>query len=283
MIKIFADDTKAYYPIRNFKDHEELQLTIERLVEWSNIWQLKFNGGKCKVLHIGKNNPKYKYTIPEDGVSNNLQETTCEKDLGISVDPLLEFEDHINNVVKKARSISGLIIRTITHKSKYIMVPLFKSLVRPILEYGNVVWCPKKRKHIDLIESVQRYYTKCIIGMREMDYKERLQALGLPSLEFRRLRGDLIETFKIMHDFYDPEITKSLFTLTHSNTRSHKYKLLKPRVNTNKFLHFFTNRIINIWNSLPGSIVEATSLNSFKNLIDCHFKVYMYVTNFNID
>ena len=58
LIKIFADDTKAYNRITNFKDHEELQFTIERLVEWSNTWQLKFNGGKCKVLHIGKKQPK---------------------------------------------------------------------------------------------------------------------------------------------------------------------------------------------------------------------------------
>ena len=58
LIKIFADDTKAYNRISNFKDHEELQFTIERLVEWSNTWQLKFNGGKCKVLHIGKKQPK---------------------------------------------------------------------------------------------------------------------------------------------------------------------------------------------------------------------------------
>ena len=111
----------------NFKDHEELQFTIERLVEWSNTWQLKFNGGKCKVLHIGKNNPKYNYTILEDGVRKDLEETTCEKDLGISIDPLLDFEQHINNIVKKARSISGLIIRTITYKSRDIMIPLFKS------------------------------------------------------------------------------------------------------------------------------------------------------------
>ena len=67
------------------------------------------------------------------------------------MDPLLNFEEHINLTVKKARKISGLIIRTITFKSKDIMVPLFKSLIRPILEYGNAVWSPYLRKHIDHI------------------------------------------------------------------------------------------------------------------------------------
>ena len=118
--------------------------------------------------------------------------------------------------------------------------------------------------------------------MKGKSYKERLYSLGLPSLVYRRLRGDLIETYKITHKIYDPNITNSLINLAHTNTRSHKFKLLKPRVNTNKFLHFFTNRIINVWNNLPGNIVEATSLNCFKNKIDKYFKDYMYEVNFDV-
>ena len=81
------------------------------------------------------------------------------------------------------------------------MIPLYKSLIRPILEYGNAVWCPYKAKDIDLIEDVQRYYTKRIIGMYDLSYEERLQALKLPSLCYRRVRGDMIEVFKITHNF----------------------------------------------------------------------------------
>ena len=65
--KIFADDTKAYLPIHNVSDQASLQETVDKLVEWSEKWLLKFNGSKCKVLHIGKNNPKYQYTISDDG------------------------------------------------------------------------------------------------------------------------------------------------------------------------------------------------------------------------
>ena len=138
------------------------------------------------------------------------------------------------------------------------------------------------RKLSPHIESVQRYYTKCIIGMRGKSYKERLYSLGLPSLVYRRLRGDLIETYKITHKIYDPNITNSLINLAHTNTRSHNFKLSKPRVNTNKFLNFFTNRIINVWNNLPGNIVEASSLNCFKNKTDKYFKDYMYEVNFDV-
>ena len=68
-------------------------------------------------------------------------------------------------------------MRTIHYKTKDIMVPLFKSLIRPILEYGNVVWNPILRKHIDSIEAIQRHFTRCIIGMKDLDYKQRLRSL----------------------------------------------------------------------------------------------------------
>ena len=282
-LNIFADDTKIYYPIRSLLDRDVLQQTIDCLVEWSKIWQLEFNGGKCKVLHVGKHNPNYTYFISEDGVRKELESILSEKDLGIHVDPLLSFEGHINSVVKKARSISALIIKTISFKSKDIMVPLFKALVRPILEYGNVVWKPYKRKHINQIEAVQRQFTKCVVGMRDKGYEERLKELRLPSLEYRRLRGDMIETYKITHDYYDSLTTDSLFTLSDTNTRSHRFKLTKPRVNTNLFLNFFTNRVINKWNGLPCKVVEAESLNSFKNYIDKHFSDFIYAIDFNVD
>ena len=160
------------------------------------------------------------------------------------------------------------------------MAPLFKALVRPILEYGNVVWNPAKRKYINYIESVQRHFTRCVVGMRGMCYEDRLKALSLPSLEYRRLRGDMIETYKITHAHYDPITTNSLITLIpNSNTRSHRYKISKPRVNTNLFLQFFTNRIINKWNGLPAEVVEAKSLNCFKNKIDFYYKDFKYVVS----
>ena len=163
------------------------------------------------------------------------------------------------------------------------MIPLFKSIIRPVLEYANVVWSPYYRKHIDQIESIQRHFTRCVIGMKDLDYEERMRALKLPSLEYRRLRGDLIETYKITHNLYDPLTTNSLLTLSLTNTRSHNYKLAKPRFNTKKFENFYSNRTINKWNNLPGKVVNAKSLNCFKTYIDAHFKDYMYGLNFNFD
>ena len=208
-IKIFADDAKTSNEIHTVEDSVTLQDSLDNLSTWTKLWGVNFNCGKCGVMHLGKNNPNYPYTI--DGTPLNV--TCSEKDLGVYVDPLLNFEEHILKTVKKARQISGLITRTITFKSKDIMVPLYKSLVHPILEYGNAVWSPYFRKHINLIESVQRKFTKCIIGVKDMTYEERLKFLNILSLEFRRLRCDLIEIFQLCNGLYDPVTNSSLFDM----------------------------------------------------------------------
>ena len=120
--------------------------------------------------------------------------------------------------------------------------------------------------------------------MYGLSYPERLSSLKLPSLEFRRLRGDFIEVYKIIHNMYDPLTTHSLLTLDSSSiTRSNSFKLSKPRFNTLPYKYFFTNRIINKWNSLHKQVVSADSLNSFKNKIDMHFKDIMYKIDYRAE
>ena len=160
------------------------------------------------------------------------------------------------------------------------MVPLFKSLVRPILEYANPVWSPYLRKHVNQIENVQRQFTKRIQGLGAREYEQSLHYLKLPSLEHRRLRGDLLEVYKIVHNFYDPVTTKNLLTpINTERTRGHEFKLTKLAVNTRQFGSFFTNRIVSTWNNLPPEAVKAQSLNSFKNHLDNLFTKTMYSTN----
>ena len=123
ILKIFADDTKAYSTVQNDTDAQKLQQCINDLTSWSEKWQLKFNSKKCKILHIGKNNPNFNYTINDGDTTNNLASTDCEKDLGVTTDPELNFDLHIQNQVKKARQLSSLILRTISYKTIDVMLP----------------------------------------------------------------------------------------------------------------------------------------------------------------
>ena len=175
-------------------------------------------------------------------------------------------------------------MRNLTYKDSEIMTPIYKALIRPIVEYGNPVWAPYLRKNINIIEKIQRHYTKRIIGMGNLDYKQRLCQLRLPSLEFRRVRGDMIEVYKIIHNIYDPITTHTLLTLTKemptttTTTRSNGYKIDKTSFNNNQFKFYFCNRIINLWNSLPVEVASASSVNCFKNKIDQHLKAFTYDT-----
>jgi hypothetical protein len=101
---------------------------------------------------------------------------------------------------------------------------LFVAVVRPNLEFGNAVWSPKLEKDKNLVESVQRRATRIIPGLKGKPYEERLKIMKLPSLRYRRLRGDLIEAYKYTHGLY--KVPGGLLEFeTRTNTRSHCYKL----------------------------------------------------------
>jgi len=145
-------------------------------------------------------------------------------------------------------------------------------MVRPRLEYANPVWAPYLRKHIDNIESVQRRASKQVPCLKGLSYQERLRKLQLPTLAFRRLRGDMIETFKILTNVYDKEAAP-LLELAENNLRGHPLKLYQKRANRLDIRrNFFTLRIVQQWNSLPASIVMAKDTNTFKNQLDRHWK-----------
>ena len=188
--KIFADDTKAYTSIKNEQDHLNLQNTIDSMHSWTEDWQLKFNETKCKILHLGENNPKKSYYIGSDNTRVQLEETTLEKDLGIFIDPTLSFDSHIEYITKKASSKSAQILENFSYRSKHVLVPLFKTLVRPVLEYVNNAWNSNQRHNIDDIEAVQRRFTKHILEVKKLCYEEQIKRINLPSLEYRRFRGD---------------------------------------------------------------------------------------------
>ena len=168
----------------------------------------------------------------------------------------------------------GIIRRSFRHLDKKTFCQLFKSMVRPHLEFAAPVWNPYHKKNIKKLESVQRRATKQVAELKNMPYEDRLTELNLPTLAYRRMRGDIIEVFKMMTGKYDNKATKLISSYMHdsgSNTRGHPMKLKKKPCSKNTTKHFFNRRVINTWNALPQSIVEAPSLNAFKNSLDKHW------------
>ena len=96
------------------------------------------------------------------------------------------------------------------HLDKEMFLTLYKSLIRPQLEYANQVWSPRLSKHVTMLENVQRRATQLVPELKELNYEERLRTLKLPTLAYRRLRGDLIEVYKIMSGKCDSECCEDL-------------------------------------------------------------------------
>jgi hypothetical protein len=225
---------------------------------------MKFNTEKCSVMHLGKGNPQNQYRLGNVMLSSSDE----ERDLGVLVDKSMKFSDHVNNIVSTSNAVLGMIKRNITCKNKNIVTRLYKALVRPKLEFCVQAWRPYLKKDIDKIERVQHRATKMIEECRGMGYEERLKFTGLTTLEDRRTRGDMIEVFKMLKGISKVDSSRWFRLAENSRTRGHSFKLVKCRSRLDVRKNFFSQRVVNTWNSLPAVVVEADSVNSFKNKYD---------------
>ena len=227
-------------------------------------------------MHLGYSNPLSEYRMKgRDDIP--LQVCSEEKDLGVLVDSQLLFSSHVDKTVNKAQGILGAMRRSFQFIDVKMFSTLYKAMVRPHLEYANVVWSPHLQKNVQKLEKVQRRATKLVPSLTHLPYRVRLQQLKLPSLAYRRDRGDMIQVYKIITGinhlkpelFFDMAINKIC-------TRGHSLKLNKTHNRLDIRKYSFSQRVINNWNSLPESVGSAESLNLFKNKLDEHWKDRMY-------
>ncbi|CAM4577882.1 unnamed protein product [Lepidochelys olivacea] len=260
----FADETELLKIVKTQADCEELQKDLSKLSDWATKWQMKFNVDKCKVMHIGKHNPNYTYKM----MGSKLAVTTQKRDLGITVDSSLKTSTQCAAEVKKVNRMLGIIKKGLYSRTENIMLPLYKSMVHPHLEYCVQMWLPHLKKDILELEKVPKRAKKIIRGMERLLYEERLIRLGLFSLEKRQLRGDMIEVYKSMTGV--EKVDKEVLFITSHNTRTrgHQMKSICSKFKTNKRKYFFTQHTVNLWNSLPEDVVKAKTITGFKKQLD---------------
>ena len=265
---IYADDTKSFTanPSPTNTLHQD---DIDAKLKWSLDWQILFNPQKCKILHCGHSNPKTKYQMG----TNTIEADQTEKDLGVTIDNKLNFTKHINSASAKANRTLTIIKQNFPYLDPDTFLTLYKSKVRPILEFASPVWNPHLKNHIRNLERVQQRATKLIPALRHLTYPQRLRRLGLPTLEYRRLRQDLLTTFvsltrsdSLNHNEILPPLQQ-----THT-TRGHRLRLTKERTRTTAYGHGLRHRIVNDWNKLPENVIASTSINMFKSRLNQHHK-----------
>jgi len=257
----FADDTKLFGTANSRADQAGLQNDLDILSQWAYRWQMSFNVEKCKVMHLGHHNANSDYYMG----GKLLQKTKVERDLGVVIADDGKVAGQCEEAYARASRMLGLVKRSLKYRHPKVMISLYKTLVRPHLEYSMVAWSPYYQKDKCLLERVQHRFTRLFPHLRDIPYEARLEKLGLWTLEERRNRGDLIEVFKMIKGLSDIR-WQSFFTRSNaSSTRGHSWKLAKQTCNRDCRLHFFSLRVINRWNSLSQELIESDSVNGFKS------------------
>ena len=187
----FADDTKLFTKTKEIGDKHNLQDDIDKLVKWSEKWQMLFNFGKCKCLHIGPGNASMNYEMG----GTILSKTGKEKDLGVTMNANMKSQKNAELQRLRVTRFLELILRNITYKDKSLLVPLYKA-------------------------------TKLIPGLRDLRYEERLKECGLKTLETRRLKGDQIEVFNILNGYENIDYNIFFEIKEGKITRGHNYTLV---------------------------------------------------------
>ena len=260
----FADDTKVFGKVNRIDDIKGMQDDLDRLINWSQNWLMSFNVEKCKVIHLGRNNPQNNYYMSK----TELENIDEEKDLGIIISKDLKWSKHCLHAYTKANKVLGMMNRTICSKDHRILTCLYKSLVRPHLEYCSPAWSPYYKKDKQMLEKVQHRFTRMIPGLKNLDYEERLRNLGLWSLEERRNRMDLLEVFKMKSGSSAVPFNTFFVIDTQQRTRGHTWKIVKQRNNLDVRKYFFSSRVVDRWNKLRQTDIDCESINGFKNKLD---------------
>jgi hypothetical protein len=201
--KLYADDSKIIAIIKDELSNESLQKDIDSVTDWTKNWLMRLNATKCKVMHFGVDDDKYKYEIDDlcTDKRSSLEESECERDLGVHVASDLKWRYHVNEIASRANRVLGSLMKTFISRDSLLWKKLYVSLVRPHLEFASAVWNPYLEGDEKVLENVQRRAMRIPFSLRKMSEDDRLKSWGLTTLKERRVRGDLIQMYKSVNGF----------------------------------------------------------------------------------
>ena len=276
LIRLFADDTKVAQIVESEEEARKMQSVIDELAKWAKAWGMNFNVKKCKIMHVGSRNKKFKYTMNGE----ELEAVTEERDLGVWVEASHKPTKQCAAAAKAAHFALGQIQRSFHYRKKENLVPLWKTFVRPKLEFAVAAWNPWQEGDSKNLEKVQERLIRMLSDVRGSTYEEKVKDAGLTTLKDRRIRGDAIETFKALNGFNHVR-KENWFQLTSENARETRrtasvteegvqkkaaIEQEQPRLEIRR--NFFNVRIVKEWNKIPEEVKKQKSVNAFKTAYD---------------
>ena len=257
-----------YTTVSTVDDHKRLQDELDKLTEWQNQWQMKFNPSKCYVMHmsLSHNPPRFEYRL----CNQRLEVVKSHPYLGVHLQDNLDWRAQVGHATAKANRMLGVLRRNLYACPEELKVTAYRGLVRPHLEYAAAAWDPYKVGHVTNLEKVQRSaarFVKRNYCRAPGTVTELIEQLGWDSLAERRRRSRLILMYKIMNGLVDIPYERYLKPLSrysrHCNSQS--FFPIQARINAYKY-SFFPRTAID-WNNLNELIVDANSLDKFRGLI----------------
>jgi hypothetical protein len=264
VVKKFADDTKIGKTVQSEEDKLELQRAIDSLTEWAEKWGMAFNVAKCKIMHFGHENPGFEYTMS----GQKLDTTGEERDIGVMVTKNLRPSAQCAKAARTATTVLSQLRRAFHFRDRHIFVRLYTQYVRPHLEFASPAWSPWTQTDKECLERVQKKAIRMVSGLESGNYEERLRELGLTTLEERRHRLDMAQTFKIVRRKENVE-RETWFKMAYEGARATRQAAdpgnIRPgtaRLEVRR--NFFSQRVVTDWNRIPPEIKMSNSVESFK-------------------
>ena len=259
IVYAFADDLKLLSP-----DPSELQHALNITNLWIKKWNLQLNAAKSEHLSL-KTKSSLDFYIGNEIIPtvNNV------RDLGVTLTDELSWSNYTNKIKAKATILGNIILHTFSPSNTHLLTQLYKTYIRPIVEYNTCTWSPHLDKDIKQVESVQRSFTSrlCKRGnIKYNSYNDRLKILKLETLKSRRTKFDLIMLYKIINKIVDVDFDKMFELSSLGGYALRRHSLHLNRVSSQSECHknFFSNRVIGDWNALPENVVTSPTLSIFK-------------------
>ena len=263
-LRLFADDSIIYMPIKSHSDCLKLQSDLDAAAKWEQDWLMAFHPDKCTVLSVSsKRKPiQHSYILH----NHTLEAVTSSKYLGVTLQSNLKWDKHIDEITSKANKTLGFLKRNLKTNNQNTKSQAYQALVRPKLEYSSSVWDPHTQDSISKIDMVQRRAARytCNNYHNTSSVSAMLNTLNWPNLQERRLRSRLIMMYKITHQLVAIPFSTILIP-SDSRTRKHHSLTFRHIYTTKDSYRFsFFPYTITQWNLLPVAVVHSASVDIFR-------------------